>query len=62
LRKVPNKRDLVHILKNSSLGIEPDELLKIYNYCVKDDITSFLSIDLKAPPERAFKKNFIEPL
>jgi hypothetical protein len=62
LRKVPNKRDLVHILKNSSLGIEPDELLKIYNYCVKDDITSFLSIDLKAPPETAFKKNFIEPL
>ena len=60
LRKVPNKRDLVHILKNSSLGIEPDELLSIYHKCVKDDITSFLSIDLKARPEEAFKRNFIE--
>jgi hypothetical protein len=58
LRKVPSSRDVSAILKECSLGITKNELLKIYQYCVGKSITEFLLIDLNADPEDAFRKNF----
>jgi hypothetical protein len=62
LRKVPSSRDISAILKECSLGITKNELLKIYQYCVGKSITEFLLIDLNADPEYAFRKNFDQVL
>ena len=58
LRKIPSTRDVNGILKEFSLGISKEELIKIYQYCVGKTITSFLMIDLNVDPELAFRKNF----
>ena len=58
LRKLPNKRDINAILKESSCGLDSSELLELYNFCTRGDITSFLLMELSKPPEEMFRKNF----
>ncbi len=62
LKKISGKRDIVAILRNYSLDLEIHELLKIYQYCISTDILNFLLIDLEAPAEKAYRKNFDEVL
>lgn len=58
LKKISSKRDTVYILRNHSIGLEIDELLKIYNYCMKQGPVEFLLIDLNEPPEKMFRLGF----
>jgi hypothetical protein len=62
LRKIPSSRDVNGILREFSLGINKEELIKIYQFCVGKTITSFLMIDLNVDPEQAFRKNFNQVL
>jgi len=62
LRKIPSLRDVNGILKECSLGVNKDELIKMYKFAVGKDITSFLLIDTNVDPEQAFRKNFNEVL
>ena len=62
LRKIPSSRDIVAILKECSLSVTKDELLKLYNYAVTKSITNFLLIDFGVDPELQFRKNFDEIL
>ena len=62
LRKVPSSRDIVAILKECSLSVTKDELMKLYNYAVTKSITSFLLIDFNVDPEMQFRRNFDEIL
>lgn len=58
LKKISSKRDTVYILRNHSLNLEIDELLKIYQYCINDNQLNFLLIDLNEPPEKAYRLGF----
>jgi Poxvirus A32 protein len=62
LRKIPSARDVNGILKEFSLGVDKEELIKIYQYSVNKSITSFLLIDLNVDPELSFRRNFNEVL
>ena len=62
LRKIPSSRDIVAILKECSLSVTKDELLKLYNYSVTKSITNFLLIDFNVDPALQFRKNFDEIL
>ena len=58
LRKIPSSRDVNGILKEFSLGVNKEELIKIYQFSVQKSITSFLLIDLNCDPDQAFRRNF----
>ena len=58
LRKIPSSRDVNGILKEFSLSVNKDQLIKIYESCVQKSITSFLLIDLNCDPDQAFRRNF----
>ena len=64
LKKINGKRDINAILRECSLDANKEQLQNIYNYCVKskDDITNCLFIDLGAPDNARFRKNFDEIL
>jgi hypothetical protein len=59
LKKISSTRDLQMILKDTSIGVDSDQLYKIYQYATTEP-ESFLLIDLGAPPERVFRKNLYE--
>ncbi len=58
LKKISSKRDTTYILRNHSIGLEIEELLKIYNYCMKQGDVEFLLIDLNEKPEKMFRLGF----
>ena len=59
LKKIAGRRDIVEILKYSSVMVDRDTLLRIYYHCVNsDDILSFLLIDFNAPSEHQLRHNF----
>jgi hypothetical protein len=62
LRKIPSSRDVNGILKEFSLGVNKEELINIYQFCVQKSITSFLLIDLNVDPDQAFRRNFSDVL
>ena len=62
LRKVPSSRDIVSIIRECSMGIDKEQLMKLYNYAVTKSITNFLLIDFNVDPELMFRKNFDEIL
>jgi ABC-type oligopeptide transport system ATPase subunit len=62
LKKLNNQGDLRRILKEYDLGVNADTLLKMYQHAVDGSKTDFLLIDVDAPPERRFRKNFTEVL
>jgi len=61
LKKLSSKRDLKMILSEFSLGKDVDELTHTYKYATSDQL-SFLLIDVDAPDEAKFRRNFLEIL
>ena len=59
LKKLSSTKDLKAILRDFSLGLEPDELMALYNYSTEDK-TSFLMVDMESPAEERFRKCFLE--
>lgn len=62
LKKIGSNKDINLILRDQSLGLTRDELLKIYKYALGDNFTNFLTIDLIEDDEKRFRKNFLEIL
>ena len=62
LRKVPSSKDIVSIIRECSMTIDKEQLMKLYNYAVTKSITNFLLIDFNVDPELMFRKNFDEIL
>jgi hypothetical protein len=60
LKKLASKRDLNTILSEVNIGLKKEELLKIYKDCVEGDFTNFMLIDIDAPNEEKFRKNFLD--
>lgn len=61
IRKLSSMRDLNAILEDFNLGLSPEQLLRMYRYCT-DTPGSFLMVDVDAPAENRFRRNFLEVL
>lgn len=59
--KLSGKRDLNLIMSEFELGITKKDLLRMYEYATKEKF-SVLLIDVEAPKEERFRKNFLEYL
>lgn len=59
VRKVGSSRDLNLMLRDFSLGLERDELFKMYEYATSTD-NDFLMIDIGAEPDKKYRKSFFE--
>lgn len=57
--KLSGKRDLNLILSEFELGISKDELVSMYEYATNEKFNVLL-IDVEAPKETKFRKNFLE--
>lgn len=60
LKKLSSTRDLTLIMSDYNLGVDKKQLLNLYKYAVNDNGTLF--IDADAPPEKRFRRNFLEIL
>lgn len=58
IKRLSNQPDLFRIMREYSLGVEKDILLKLYEESIKDNKQDFLLVDLDAEPEHRFRKNF----
>lgn len=61
IKKLANNRDLMRILSEYNLGLDKDTLLRMYNYCCREN-QDFLMVDLGAPAESKFRRNYLEIL
>lgn len=61
IKKLANNRDLMRILQEYNLGLEKETLMNMYNFCCRSN-EDFLMIDLSAPAERKFRRNYLEIL
>jgi len=59
IKKLQNLGDLFRIMREYSAGIDKVELKKIYEHATADK-QNFLLVDLDAPPQDRFRKNFNE--
>lgn len=59
LKKLSNNRDLANVLREYNLGLSKDELFNLYNTATADE-ESFLMIDLSAPANKKFRKNYLD--
>jgi len=57
--KLSGKRDLNLILSEFELGVSKQELIDMYEYATKEKFNVLL-IDVEAPKDRKFRKNFLE--
>jgi len=57
--KLSGKRDLNLILSEFELGVSKKELMDMYEYATKEKFNVLL-IDVEAPKEKKFRKNFLE--
>lgn len=57
--KLSGKRDLNLILSEFELGVSKDELIDMYEYATNEKFNVLL-IDVEAPKEKKFRKNFLE--
>ncbi len=57
--KLSGKRDLNLILSEFELGVSKKELMDMYEYATKEKFNVLL-IDVEAPKETKFRKNFLE--
>lgn len=57
LKKVSSTAEIKRILADYNLGVDPNTLTKMYVECTKNQ-DDFLLIDIKAPMERRFRKNY----
>jgi hypothetical protein len=60
IKRLANIPDLFRILREYSLGIDKDKLLKLYENSISNNKQDFLLVDLDAEPEDRFRKNFNE--
>jgi hypothetical protein len=51
----------MRILQEYNLGLENDVLMNLYQYCCRSN-EDFLMIDLSAPAESKFRRNYLEVL
>lgn len=61
IKKLANNRDLMRILQEYNLGLDKETLMKMYQYCCRDN-EDFLMIDLGAPASKKFRRNYLEIL
>lgn len=61
IKKLANNRDLMRILQEYNLGLEKETLMNMYNFCCRAN-EDFLMIDLCAPAEMKFRRNYLEVL
>ena len=59
LKKLSSTKDLKAILRDFSLGLEPDELMALYKYATEDQ-KDFLMVDLEESAENRFRKCFLD--
>ena len=59
LKKISSMRDLGMMMRDHNLNMTKEELIKLYQYCT-DDICNFMMVDVDAPPEHRFRKNFTQ--
>lgn len=59
LKKLSNERDLNRIMSEFSLGVDKPVLLDMYNDATEEQ-RSFLMIDIDAPHQKRFRKNFLQ--
>lgn len=59
LKKLSSTKDLKAILRDFSLGLEPDELMTLYKYAT-DNQKDFLMVDMESPAEERFRKCFLD--
>ena len=57
LKKISSNKEITAILKGYSLAVDKDDLIKMYKKCTENQ-TDFMMIDLEAPEEKRFRKNF----
>jgi hypothetical protein len=57
--KLSGKRDLNLILSEFELGVSKQELMDMYEYATKEKFNVLL-IDVEAPKDKKFRKNFLE--
>lgn len=57
IKKIGSAREIKMMMSDYSFGINSDELLQIYKFCT-NDYKNFLLIDVDAPMESKFRKNF----
>jgi len=57
LKKIASLRDLHMLMRDHNLNLSKQELTTLYQHCT-DSIQNFMMIDLEAPPENRFRKNF----
>ena len=55
LKKLSSTKDLKSILRDFSLGLEPDELMTLYKYATENQ-KDFLMVDMVSPAEQRFRK------
>jgi len=60
LKKVPNNRDIVTMLKDFSIDVDKDKMLKEYKRCTEDHVLGFMLIDINAPDNQRFRCGFKE--
>lgn len=61
IKKLASSSDLNLILRDCAVGVDKKKLLALYKYAT-DDKRSFLLVDLDAPEEARFRKNFLQVL
>ena len=60
IKRLNTLPDLFRIMREYSLGVDKNELKKIYEASTTDNKQDFLMIDLDAEPQDRFRKNFNE--
>ena len=59
LKKLSSTKDLKAILRDFSLGLEPEELMTLYKYATEDK-KDFLMVDMETEAENRFRKCFLD--
>lgn len=57
LKKVSSTAEIKRLLADYNLGLNPEQLIYLYKECTREQ-DDFLLIDIKAPLERRFRKNY----
>jgi hypothetical protein len=58
IKQLANLPDLFRIMREYSLGVDKTQLKKVYDDATTSNKQDFLLVDLDAPPENRFRKNF----
>jgi hypothetical protein len=58
IKQLSSLQDLFRIMREYSLGDNKVQIKKIYDNATSDNKQDFLLVDLDAPPENRFRKNF----